>query len=743
MAVVDLSEFICPISQDTMSNPYIHSNCGRSFDYSNIITLISKGESRCPICRTIIIPQTNFIPNRTLKNIIDSMTASRSISTTRIPKEQIADTPKQFLKLDVLQTERTNLNAYIKISAPNSTVHLPLNLTLVIDSSGSMNEETTTKDAFGNTISNGFSRLDLVKFAINTIISSLNNGDIITIIKFNDIATPLIMNKIITRDDSDIDIETLNSKINSIIAGGGTNIWDGLLYAFKNIETTLNPSVLMNYSLILLTDGIPTINPVGGYIKALESIQKRHISKTGNCIIPSIHTLGFGYDINSELLFDIANYGNGTFNFIPDAGFVGTICINLMVNIQMTYINGSKLIIKYRNGDKDTIRLGPIQYHHPLSKIINITNSKSINIDKIFLHFNFMETIIDMGNPLFWNMIDAEIPYLYLRNYFLKYLDNAIKNSSKHFIDELKTYIQLFKDLYPTLKTEPYVKAILEECNGEISMALSPTFIGKWGMHYLRSLFMAHNFEWRNNFKDVAVQFYGGHPEFEDLRTRINDIFNSLPAPKPSLPKFGEDGLGVVYAKPISMSSYNTSSNGCFGCDTIIMATKDPKKIIPYPIPISQLQLGDWVLVDSQTQTFDKVIHITIHTNPNSFPVIKFTNELIITPYHPILYEGIWQFPIDILQNAAQPIGEIIDYTGDVYNIVLNEEAYVELYGWKCVSLGHGIFDDPVAYHEYLGSEEVISDIAELETDELGRTIITPNMVKRDPETNLIVKYSY
>ena len=74
MAVsINSAELICPISQDIMTNPYLHSNCGNSFDYDNIMILLARGDNRCPLCRNPIIPSVNFGPNRILKNIIENI----------------------------------------------------------------------------------------------------------------------------------------------------------------------------------------------------------------------------------------------------------------------------------------------------------------------------------------------------------------------------------------------------------------------------------------------------------------------------------------------------------------------------------------------------------------------------------------------------------------------------------------------------------------------------------------------
>lgn len=127
-----------------------------------------------------------------------------------------------------------------------------------------------------------------------------------------------------------------------------TNLWHGLklgLKAFENERHTLQ-SV---QALYVLTDGVykvlctyctcsrvahanAYINsgmpnhmcPKQGYVTKLRPI----LQLLGHRM-PMIHTFGFGYNIRSGLLQAIAEVGGGTFAFIPDAGMIGTISMNL------------------------------------------------------------------------------------------------------------------------------------------------------------------------------------------------------------------------------------------------------------------------------------------------------------------------------------------------------------------------------------------------------------------------------
>jgi hypothetical protein len=50
-----------------------------------------------------------------------------------------------------------------------------------------------------------------------------------------------------------------------------------------------------------------------------------------------VNTFGFGYELDSKLLEDIAIMGNsGSYAFIPDGSFVGTIFVNAITTILTT-----------------------------------------------------------------------------------------------------------------------------------------------------------------------------------------------------------------------------------------------------------------------------------------------------------------------------------------------------------------------------------------------------------------------
>merc|ERR1719178_135896 len=77
---------------------------------------------------------------------------------------------------------------------------------------------------------------------------------------------------------------------------------------------------------------------------------KRHKEKEGGTLPCTISTFGFGYELDSELLSELAIAGSGTYAFIPDAGFVGTVFVNAMTNLLVTIAKDATLTLKPLNG---------------------------------------------------------------------------------------------------------------------------------------------------------------------------------------------------------------------------------------------------------------------------------------------------------------------------------------------------------------------------------------------------------
>ena len=62
---------------------------------------------------------------------------------------------------------------------------------------------------------------------------------------------------------------------------------------------------------------------------------------------------------------------------------------------------------------------------------------------------------------------------------------------------------------------------------------------------------------------------------------------------------------------------------------------------------------------------------------------------------------GVWKHPKDVGKESNIPCKT-------VYNFVLMNRRAIIVDGYECVTLGHGITNDPVATHSFFGTDEVI-----------------------------------
>ena len=192
------------------------------------------------------------------------------------------------------------------------------NIIFVIDVSGSMNIIASGTNENGEC--DDLTRLNLACHSILTIIESLTENDEIGIISFNQFAnTDLGMTKMNEHGKNIAKIV-----IKKLEAGGTTNIYDGLKKSFELLKTINNDND-NNNSIVLLTDGVSSTDPPNGILETLKTTYNNIYLKPF-----SLNTFGFGYDINSILLRDIANNYNGIFGFIPDCSMVGTVFINFI-----------------------------------------------------------------------------------------------------------------------------------------------------------------------------------------------------------------------------------------------------------------------------------------------------------------------------------------------------------------------------------------------------------------------------
>jgi hypothetical protein len=167
----------------------------------------------------------------------------------------------------------------------------PFNLVVVVDTSGSM-------DVAG--------KMDFVKEGLVLMLDSLDDNDTLSIVSYDSVARVEMGPTMVTDEDKPFIVEI----IENLDPGGSTNLNAGMVQgyelAMKNI--TDNESI---HRVMLLSDGMVTAGE-DNLAAILDNSAKYNEEGIG------ITTIGVGTDFNFDLMYGLANQGNGNFYFLED-----------------------------------------------------------------------------------------------------------------------------------------------------------------------------------------------------------------------------------------------------------------------------------------------------------------------------------------------------------------------------------------------------------------------------------------
>jgi Ca-activated chloride channel family protein len=188
----------------------------------------------------------------------------------------------------VQEGDHTYLQVGLQAMKGESPRRPPLNITLVIDRSGSMEEE---------------GKLENAKAAAIQLVDRLNASDIFSLVVFDDNVDLLIPARRVSNKES------IKRKIAALVPGGGTNIFDGLRMGYREAEKSASPDSISR--LILLSDG-----QVSAGTTDIEQFKRLSAAESDKDIQTT--TVGLGIDFNEDLMLSVAREGKGNYHFIKD-----------------------------------------------------------------------------------------------------------------------------------------------------------------------------------------------------------------------------------------------------------------------------------------------------------------------------------------------------------------------------------------------------------------------------------------
>jgi len=392
------------------------------------------------------------------------------------------------------------------------------------------------------------------------------------------------LNNLVRLNELTLEAAKTMAKFDRDQEGGG-----GTTSTSSNVSSSNNNR---SKTILLLTDGQPNVVPPRGTL-----IELKDYKDTNDSFEFQINTFGFGYELESDLLLDLAEECNGTFAFIPDAVIVGTTfvdCISNVLNTKAqqaivnltcptnTGISFPTNTCSFGNGKHETtetwgkqISLGPLQVNQKRTLVIPIVlpPSSSNQQHDFYLEANVTykllngqnKTINCLGTQLLsshearlaearaFTVNDGLIALKYaldggpvngqMAGQCVKNRANEIKLIVDQWINDMKNEPESqnqHQNHQPVNQPNPItfqaLSTLYADVNGRMSKALDGgDRFHRWGKHYLRALIRAHQVELCTNFMDPGVQSYGlSSSTFKTIRAAGDQVFLNLPMIRPN-----------------------------------------------------------------------------------------------------------------------------------------------------------------------------------------------------------------
>jgi Ca-activated chloride channel family protein len=186
---------------------------------------------------------------------------------------------------DGTQLVRVGVNTH----AARATDRLPVNITLVVDRSGSMD----IRD-----------RLGLVQSSLALLADSLRDDDTVSVVSFEDRAVPLLAPTPVS------DTDAILAAIDGLTPGGSTNLAAGLRLGYRQARESFREDA--TNVVVLASDGVANVGATGpGSI----------VDEIGEQGAAGIHLVTVGYGMgnyNDHLMEQLADLGDGFYAYVDD-----------------------------------------------------------------------------------------------------------------------------------------------------------------------------------------------------------------------------------------------------------------------------------------------------------------------------------------------------------------------------------------------------------------------------------------
>eukprot|EP00658_Telonema_sp_P-2_P060582 TRINITY_DN49470_c0_g1_i1.p1 TRINITY_DN49470_c0_g1~~TRINITY_DN49470_c0_g1_i1.p1 ORF type:complete len:829 (-),score=171.09 TRINITY_DN49470_c0_g1_i1:117-2603(-) len=753
MAHQDVPEsFLCSITSEIMTDPVMDPD-GYTYERDSIAEWLDRNptspHTRAPL-------QANqLIPNRALREAIEewcarpqeaSVVANNthpSVANSSVVGVQLVAELEAICCRDPTNSE--GMLVLLEATTPSRQSRVPVDICCVVDVSGSMSAEATIQSQAGASESHGLTLLDIVKHAVRTVIGMLDTQDRLALVIYSnqaEVAVPLLGMNAAGKAQA-------NRALANLKPFGGTNLWDGLQAALEMFRGTERHGRVA--STMLLTDGVPNINPPRGILPMFD----RYISKYP---LPcAVNTFGFGYNLDSKLLEALASAGNGMYSFIPDSGFVGTSFIHMLSNTLVSMApgtvgldlssTGGMRLLGHEVNTLPRVELGMLQYGFTRSCVIQCTAEQLVGSTAVLQLGQDVVSQAEIVPGDEGRIISAARRLLFVEQVRCAMDLCATHAADEPIMNEARQQLRHLRETLLEMGSAGSADPLLLDLDGQIAEAFSrKDWFQKWGVHYMRALLLAHKLRQCTNFKDPGLQQYASGDLFEHLRDQADDLFMKLPPPEPtarapprrsSSTSTSRSTAAPARAAPVDMSMYNNCNNPCFAGECLVEMGDGTS------VTVASIKRGD-IVMSANRQPARVVCVLKTHCGP-ACTLVELPGGLHVTPWHPIRTSrrhdqasqchDHWEFPA----NMAEPRLRECEF---VFSFVLERGHVMWINQRECICLGHGISEDPVACHPFFGTQKVVAELERMRGWKDGLVQMKSGCVIKDPVNGLAVGFS-
>ncbi len=233
---------------------------------------------------------------QTLAGAILVVVFAACVSAGQAPDDRITLTGS--LNTPVMSTNGGTAYLQLSVATPlvRSRERRPVNLSIVLDRSGSMGDEM---------------KIDYAKKAVDRLIDQLDSEDILSIVIYDDVVEILRPAQRVGNNKY-----AIKRLVDRVYPRGSTNLGGGMVQGLREVEHNLRSDYVNR--VILLSDGLANQGVTDPH--ELQRIARRYRAR---CI--SMSTVGVGLEYNENLMVGLAENGGGNYYFIENPNSMASI----------------------------------------------------------------------------------------------------------------------------------------------------------------------------------------------------------------------------------------------------------------------------------------------------------------------------------------------------------------------------------------------------------------------------------